>query len=173
MRWSPVIAVSLLLASCGPREAEPLVDLEAFTVVSHTMDDPFRDTRPADPDCDLETTGYELFGGEPSYGVDTARCGYVTASAPSLTHIDEGDRLHIRLWHFDLVAREPATATVAITVGGRTLFEKHLAIPGPSGLDAPTLQAPFDTEAGDRVHFHVRNHGSNSYALLEVTVGGQ
>lgn len=173
MRWSVVIAVSACTVACGARDPEPLVDLEAFTVVSHTSDDPFRDTRAPDPSCDLDTTGYELFGGEPSFGVDTARCGYVTVAAPALTHIDVGDPIHLRLWHFDLVAPEPATATVAIAVGGRTLFERNLAIPGPSGLDAPFFDAPFDAVAGDRVHFHVRNHGSNSYALLELTVGGQ
>ncbi len=172
MRWWAPIAVSVFVAGCGVREVEPLVDLEAFTVVSHEAADPFRDQAPSDANCDLATTGYELFGGEPSFGVDTMRCGYVTAEARALTHIAEGDQIHIRLWHFDLIAPEAATATVAIAVRGETLYEQFLAIPGPSGLDAPYFEAPFDAETGDPVHFHVRNHGSNSYALLELTVGG-
>lgn len=172
MRWWAAIAASSLVTACGPREVEPLVDLEAFTIVSHEASDPFRDEAPSDPSCDLATTGYELFGGEPSFGVDTMRCGYVTAATEALTYVETGDQIHLRLWHFDLIAPEAATATVAIAIGGRTLYERFLEIPGPSGLDAPYFEAPFDGKAGDPVHFHVRNHGSNSYALIELTVGG-
>lgn len=133
--------------------------------------DPFSATN-IDPTCDLASTGYELFGGEPSFGIDTERCGYVTVEQPARTNIEAGDLLHYRLWHFELRAAEPATARIAFALDRRTVHELELAIPGPSGLDAPYFEAPFDVSEGAPVHFHLQNHGSNSYALLELTVGG-
>lgn len=162
----------LMLAACGPREEVSLIDLEAFEIVSGASDDPYRDHF-TDQTCEPVATGFELFGGEASYGIDSDRCMYVTIAQPAATHVDEGDLLHVRMWHFELEAAAPATATVALALDGTTVWERFLEIPGPSGLDVPYFDAPTDVPEGATVAFHVRNHGRNSYSLLEITVGGE
>ncbi|MCS6760404.1 MAG: hypothetical protein MO852_16865 [Candidatus Devosia euplotis] len=162
----------LLVVGCGgPRVEEAVVDLMAFEVVSGQSDDPFRAFD--DGGCANPSTGFELFGGEPSFGIDAVDCAYVTVAQPTLTSIAEGDPLRFRLWHFELTAPGASSATVALALDGRVVHELYLPIPGPSGLDVPRFSAPFEVAAGAPLHFHVRNHGSNSYSLLEITVGGE
>jgi hypothetical protein len=130
-------------------------------------DDPFADHRPATVDCAfglgwlVEPTGLE---------VNTATCNYGAFVQPSLQPVVRGAQLSLRLYHFDLVAPEPATAHVAVLIGDRTIFEREVAIPGKADVYEVDLVADFDAPAGTPVVLHLHNHGQNNWTLGDFLV---
>ena len=161
-------------AACSPRIKEPasLIDHAAWRALEPS-EDPFIDKMPQDASCLVEAHGQEQLGGEDSYGIDTQDCGYITLGQPALVEIDEGDVLHMRLWHFELTAREEATSTIVVALDGQTTFERSIPIPADSGLEVPYWKATQDAPAGTQIQFHLRNHGTNSYSLIELVRGGE
>jgi hypothetical protein len=159
-----------LLSACGAKDEAPLVTDDRFIEVEASAD-PFLAGR-SFPRCEATTFGPELLGGERSFGVNGIDCAYVTVGQPALVEVDEGDLLHVRFWHFALLGLDTATATVVLTVGGHPVMERFIPIPAESELFAPYFEAEFSTGAGAPVLFHVENHGSNSYNLVELTRGG-
>ncbi len=57
-------------------------------------------------------------------------------------------------------------------IGDRMLWTDTRPIPGPAGLEATRVPLPEDVPAGTPIFFHVRNHGQNSYELLELSIVG-
>jgi hypothetical protein len=152
--------------------------------------DPFSPLRGAGHFCDPIGYGFEELAGEGSYGIESGFCNYVTAVQPSMTAIEPGDEVLIRLWHFALTAPDPGDAYIALQIGDRMLWQAMLPIPCRGGLigvapggdcpdnvrpavvDPPVFTADFSAPAGTPVYFHVQNHGENGYNLLEITIGG-
>lgn len=152
--------------------------------------DPFSPLRGPDHFCDPIGYGFEDLAGEPSYGVESGACNYLTVVQPARTAIAPGDEILVRLWHFALTAPSPSEAYLAIQVGDRLIWQARLPIPCRGGLtgatpggdcpdnpnraevDPPVFTADFAALPGTPVYFHVQNHGENGYNLLEITVGG-
>lgn len=130
-------------------------------------DDPFADHRPATVDCPfglgwlVEPTGVEI---------NTGTCTYGALVQPSLRPVVRGARLTMQLYHFDLVAAEPATAHVAVLIGERTIFEREVAIPGKADVYEVDLVADFDAPAGTPVVLHLHNHGQNNWTFGDFLV---
>jgi len=152
--------------------------------------DPFSPLRGPGHFCDPLGHGFDELGGEQSYGIESGFCDFVTAMQPSMTNIDAGEEMLIRIWHFALTAPDPGEAYLAIQVGDQMLWEARLPIPCIAGLigaheddcpdnpipgrvDPVIFNAPFSAPAGAPVYFHVQNHGQNGYNLIEVSVGGR
>ena len=55
------------------------------------------------------------------YGIQSGFCDFVTAMQPSMTNIDAGEEMSIRIWHFALTAPDPGKRT-AIQVGDQMLW---------------------------------------------------
>jgi hypothetical protein len=151
--------------------------------------DPFSPLRGPGHFCDPLGYGFEELGGEPTYGIESGFCNFVTAMQPSMTAIEPGDEILIRLWRFALTAPDPGVAYVAIQVGDRVVWEARLPIPCRAGLigasssdcpdnpnpaivDPPVFDADFAAPAGTPVYLHIQNHGQNGYNLIEIAVGG-
>lgn len=147
-----------------------MVTPEAWAVVSGALD-PYDARRPAGVTCDPAAIGPKLIGGEHAYDIDSKSCLFVTVAQPSQQEIFEGETLRLRLWHFELLG-PTGTATISLCFDAQPFFYKELAIPGPSGLDAPVWKAERDVPLGTPIQFHVANHGNNSYSLIELSVGG-
>lgn len=160
------------LVACGPDKPVPvpLVIPEDWKVVSGALD-PYDARRPKDAFCDPAAIGPYPVGGEVAYDIDGKNCLFVTVAQPTRVPVYEGETMLMRLWHFELIG-PTGTATVSVCFDGQPFFYKELAIPGKSGLDAPVWKAERDMPAGTPVQFHVSNHGSNSYSLIELSVGG-
>jgi hypothetical protein len=152
--------------TCSPGT---LVDHEQWQVV-HGAEDPFDSERPPIVNCSAEAARFEEFGGEPSFGVDTLSCDYVTVAQPSLRDVCAGDQLQIRIWHFELTAPSPGEAHIAVMLGEHSLFDSRYPIPSDSGLDFPVVTAPSDIAKGSPAVFHVHNHGDNSFNILELSI---
>lgn len=115
-------------------DARPALEVRAqrATLVSHAAWeriaaelDPFVD-RPKVVRCDGQAAAFEPLQDEASYSVDTGNCNYVTAYQRSLTDVRAGERLDVRLGHFELSAPEPAQAHVAVMLDGDSLRRRVL-----------------------------------------------
>jgi hypothetical protein len=98
-------------------------------------------------------------------------CNWLTLEQPSLRDIRAGDRVEIRMRHSALDAPQPnGSARMMFVIGDEVALVHEVLI--PSGFDFPDAvwTAPKDYPAGTELLFHVDNHGSNEYMLIEVNV---
>jgi len=130
-------------------------------------DDPFSDHRPDTVDC---TFGLGWLVEPRAIEVNTGTCTYGAFTQPTLAAIVKGAKISLSLYHFDLVAAEPATAHLAVLVGPHVLMEREIAIPGKANVYAIELVADFDLPEGSPVTFHLHNHGQNTWALDRLAV---
>jgi hypothetical protein len=146
-------------------EFVPLVDPMAWVQVPAPQD-PLADHRPDVVECPIGGWLFEPQGFE----VNTLQCNYAMFSAPSQTAVIAGSRVVATLYHFDLVAAEPATAHLALLLGDTILWETMVAIPGKA--DAFNVDVVVDTTvpAGTPVYFHLHNHGQNTWTVGAIEV---
>lgn len=142
----------------------PLIDLGAFEQTA-ASDDPF-DDRPSDIACEF---GFGLEDGFFEYESDL--CRYGAFSQPALAPIRIGDTIDFLLLHENLVSSDPsAQAHVAVAFGEDIAYEARIDIPAEANfLDAQWVST-LDVPEGTPVHFHLHNHGINSYRLAELSV---
>ncbi len=155
--------------TCEPSPAGvliPVVDPELWRL-AEPEEDPWRTFRPADISCPEGSRSSEDFAEMPSFGVDTGLCPYTTVTQRTGSAICEGESLYIWLWRFQLTGPEGAEATMAVALGDAVVWEQVVPIPARSALVAVTVPVP-PTPAGTPIHFHVRNHGDNTYQLLDL-----
>lgn len=160
--------------------ASPDQDVRATTrtsIVDHdrwwrlpASDDPFPD-RLVDVRCTPAAAMAEVLADERAYGVDTGACNYLTAEQPVQRAIAAGETIKVRLWHFALSASEPAQAHAAVWVDGIPVLDERVDIPGPGGLLVREHKLARGVALDAPVHFHLHNHGENSWALVEVSAG--
>ena len=132
--------------------------------------DPFTD-RLADVRCAPAAAMAEVLANERAYGVDTGACNYLTVVQPVLRALAAGETIKVRLWHFALNASEPAQAHAALWVDGIPILDEQIDIPGPGGLLLSEHELARGVALAAPVHFHLHNHGDNSWALVEVSAG--
>lgn len=160
-----------LCAGCGEDEGPctptALIDPQAWTSVA-LDEDPFAGDRSEGVVCDEEGIKIEDFGGETSLAVETRLCAFATVHQPTVADLGTCERILVRMWYFELLAPEPSEAHLALATDAGTIWEKTLPIPGPSGLIYESV--PVDAlPAGSELYWHVDNHGTNSYNLLEIS----
>jgi hypothetical protein len=97
--------------------------------------------------------------------VVTQHCNYALLEHPAQHAVPAGSTVQLELVHFDLDAREPATAHVALFFGDALQWEREIPIPSPAYVYHETFQATRALEAGEPVRFHLHNHGQNTWLL--------
>jgi hypothetical protein len=162
------------MAGCAEPEsdAEPelaaLVDVRAFAAVEPGAD-AFAAFRPADLDCEQPGYVLEPLGSELALELDTRACAHITVAQPTLLDLDEGDSILLRLFHFELTAPDPALAHLGLALDGTVVWEKEVPIPTASALVLERIPVTAPLPPGSALQFHVRNHGFNTYSLLEIS----
>jgi hypothetical protein len=156
-----------IVGGAAPRNA--LIAPELWLPVER-FDDPFAD-RPDVPRCPMSAVMAEVLSGEPVFSVNTGECDYVTVSQPIERAVAAGETIRVRLWHFELSAPDPAEAHAALLVDGLAALDERIPIPQPGGLISRELRLTRAVPAGALVHFHLHNHGANSWSLVEVSAG--
>lgn len=131
-------------------------------------DDPLPDHRPEMVVCGLAAWYYEPESA--ALEIDTNVCNYLEVGQPSLVAVEQGQTMQVILYHFDLVALEPATAHVAILLDGQVLWEREIAIPGEADVYVEEFESPISAELGSPVVLHLHNHGQNTWRLQELQV---
>lgn len=132
--------------------------------------DPFED-RPAEVVCLASGVIPQTLSGESVLDVETGACPYVTVTQPTQRDVLPGEVIKVRLWHFELSAPDPAEAHAVVMVDGLRVVDERIPIPAPGGLVVRQVRVERAIPAGAPVHFHLHNHGANSWALVEVSAG--
>jgi len=97
-------------------------------------------------------------------------CNWLTLSQLSLRDISAGDAVEIRMYHAQLTWPVGASARIMFVIGDEVAVDYEVPIPNVSDFPSETWIAPKDYPAGTQLLFHVDNHGSNEYMLIEVNV---
>ena len=151
----------------GPRpdgEFEALIDHPAWVQIE-AEDDPLADHRPAEFGCGVAGWYVE----NKHLEIDTNFCNYLAVGQPSLVAIEQGRRVRLGFYHFDLTSLNPALAHVAVVVDGAILWERDVEIPGDAAVYELEFEAPFSAPAGSDLVFHLHNHGQNTWALQNLS----
>lgn len=144
--------------------APSLIDHEAWTVAADSAD-PFPEHRPPEVTCPEWSYGLE---GE-VFEVETDDCNYLSLTQPSLVDLKAGDHVKATLWHLELWAPNPATAHIAVQIGEDVVWEESIPVPGSEKMYEPVWIVPEDRPAGTPIHFHLHNHGTNSWRFLSLS----
>lgn len=172
-----LLALGAWLAACegDPPPPEPtspsLVTLEAWEHVEDAGEDVFGPERPAGHVCDpVLGIGTEVFGADEVLEISTDFCDYATVRQPSLRALAPGDRVAIRMWHYELTFPAPAQAHLALALEGEVVWEEHIASPAAPAFVDGELAIDRALPQGSEIQLHVHNHGANSYDLLSLEV---
>lgn len=141
----------------------------ALWVVEGAERDPWADLRPDELTCPTNAVQTEDFAGRLTWGVDTALCAHATSVQPLLQDACAGETLFLWVWREALTGPEGATSTLAVRIGDEVVYEAATPIPAPPALLAISADIGEDHLAGESIWFHVRNHGANSYQLIELS----
>lgn len=152
-----------------PVQPRQLVDAYAW-VTAPAERDAFVAAKPQSVECPpVDGYGAVDFGGYPAFEVHTDFCDYITVEQPLGDDVDAGEYVNVRMWHFDLLAAEPATGYAAVAVAGTVRWEYETPIPADGALASYGWITDEPIAAGTFVQFHVHNHGINSWNLIEIT----
>jgi mono/diheme cytochrome c family protein len=102
--------------------------------------------------------------------VETGYCNYLSLTQASKAPINKGDNIHLVLWHGQLRFDEPQEAHVAVSVGGKVVFDQQVEIPSDGGIYDVAIPSTVDVATGEPVEFHLHNHGYNPWTLLTLDV---
>lgn len=99
-------------------------------------------------------------------------CNWLTLEQPSLRAIRTGDQVEIRAYHFTLTAPPGEKARLSFVVGDELAFDEEITIDPRFGSDflSTIWTAPKDYPQGTPLLWHVDNHGTNEYLLIEVNI---
>lgn len=97
-------------------------------------------------------------------------CNWLTLEQPSLRAIRAGDEVEIRMRHSALNAPQPGEARMAFAISDEIALDYEVLIPSNFEFPSVVWTAPKDYPEGTQLLFHVDNHGSNEYMLIEVNV---
>lgn len=124
--------------------------------------DAFLDHRPAVVECEPDT-GWLVE--EDALEVRTEFCNYLSISQQSLLDLDAGTELELVLSHSELNFNAPATAHIALSIGGTSIWESTVDIPSDGNLLKESLLLPAAVRRGDSIEVHLHNHGDNTWTI--------
>jgi len=97
-------------------------------------------------------------------------CNWLTLEQPSLRAIVAGDQVEVRARHAKLNAPVPGDARMSFVIGDEIALDYTVLIPSDFKHASNVWTASKDYPVGTPLLFHVENHGSNEYMLIEVNV---
>lgn len=148
-----------------------LVEAAAWDFQGKTRD-AFSGHRPGTIAC-LKGEGWVIEADE--IEIRTEFCNYLSLTQESLLSIPAGSILEFALSHSDLVFQNDATAHVALSVGGVTVWEREIDIPSEGEIYLQEISLDFAIAQRDSIEVHLHNHGSNSWTIhsLDAIVSGE
>jgi hypothetical protein len=97
-------------------------------------------------------------------------CNWITLGQPSLRAIRAGDQVEVRARHAELTAPVSGEARMTFVIGDQIALDYTVLIPSPFFFPSATWTADKGYPAGTQLLWHVDNHGSNEYMLIEVNI---
>lgn len=168
---APLAPVVLLACGCSQADPagakatpQPLVTLQGWSSVPHPQD-PFV-TASDLPDC-VEPT-FRIEDDQQWVEIDTTLCNWVTLAQAARVSVADGDQLEIDFSHYDLDAAAPASAELRLRFGDCDAWSKSIPIPSAALVYEERFRSPCSLNKGDKVLFHLHNHGQNTYQLKGI-----
>jgi len=155
-------------AATGPYSG-PIVNAFEWRAVPDGIA-PFGPPGPEQIPCGDLAIGPEEVSGVWVYSVDTGACNWHTMVQPAAVAMTPGDRLELRVWHYQLLADSPATAHLGLAVDGEIWGVAEEPIPSMSRMVVVEMTVPTATPVGAEVAFRLDNHGVNSWHLVDLTL---
>ncbi|MFV8751998.1 hypothetical protein ACNOYE_15740 [Nannocystaceae bacterium ST9] len=156
----------------GCQDPEPefvsLVDHSAWQFTP-AEEDPLVDHRPDVVDCGIAGWYPQLEGSE--LEIDTNFCNYASLRQDALAAIEVCTPIKVGIYHFDLLAPEPAQAHAALLIDGTIVWEKFIDIPGKAAVYEEEFPSPIAAPVGAEVMLHLHNHGQNTWTVLTIEAG--
>lgn len=154
-------------AALNPPDANvtelPLIDHKQWRSYDAALD-PLRSHQPAMVDC----TPPAWFIERNMLEVNTAECNYALLEHPSLLSIAAQTQVLLELWHFDLVAPEPAKAHAALLFGDELQWETTFDIPAPGNVHQFSFRATRALAKDEPIRLHLHNHGQNTWLIASL-----
>ena len=157
--------VEFEVVEAAAKQSLSLVDVDAWS-----EQDAAGDSLPGHRPAELQCPANSWYNEDGALEVETGYCNYLSLAQPSLSAVKAGDALHLVLWHAALAFERPAKAHVAVTIGGKRVWETSVAIPTEANIYDLRIPLDFDAPAGSEVEFHLHNHGYNSWTLLKLEI---
>ena len=132
--------------------------------------DPFNEYWSDHVKCGEDEHGVEMLADIWAYSIQTGECNWLTIKQPSLSVIYEGDIVRAEVWHFFLSALEPASALVGLATPDAILAEMVELIPQPARMIELEFVAQTTIAKHTPIYFHISNHGTNSWHLLNIQI---
>lgn len=169
-----VVAVAVAVGGCplGPlcEEKTPTVDPLGWTFVDNA-DDALWPAPAGAALCTAEEIQVQSFGEDDALEIDTRfGCGWATVSQPLQQDLRAGDDVQVRVFYFSQASFPEAQAEVAVALDGEIVVSELVDIPTGSDLIAPRVTLTRDVAKGSLAHFHIGNHGDNSWNLIELAL---
>ncbi|HIN85627.1 MAG TPA: hypothetical protein EYN06_04020 [Myxococcales bacterium] len=105
------------------------------------------------------------------FSVTTRDCNYLTVTQPILADLPAGATVQVRVWHFTITSG-PGSYHHLIAGGDpvKTVWDVTLEVPTDSGglLPYEPFESTVSIEKGEPLFWHLSNHGSNSWHLIEL-----
>lgn len=158
--------ITIVVDNSAPDDAmESLIRVEDWEMQT-ASEDSLAHLRP-DPVVCPDNAWYEEDG---AIEVETGYCNFLSIAQPSKAAINKGDNIHIVLWHGQLRFEEPAEARVSISIGGEIVWEDFIEIPNKGGVYDITVPSTIAAAEGEKIEYHLSNHGYNTWTLLTLEV---
>lgn len=138
-----------------------LVEAKAWDVQPRNRD-LLIDHRPETVDCPRDI-GW--LAEDDTLEIRTEFCNYAGLTQQALLELDAGTELELVFSHSQLTFNAPATAHIAISIGGNPIWDVNIDIPAAKALYKETLTLPFAVGKGDAIDVHLHNHGDNAWTL--------
>ena len=167
-----VVVVVVPLAGCPLAPVcevkTPTVDPLGWSFVDNA-DDALWPAPAGTPTCTADEIQVQSFGADDAVEIDTRfGCGWATVSQPLQQDLRAGDDVQVRVFYFSQASFPQDQAEVAVALDGDIVMSELVEIPSSSGLLAPRVTLARDVAKGSLAHFHIGNHGDNSWNLIEL-----
>ena len=184
--------LSLFLLGCQNHSEDEKISLSESTDYSHLRSsgslanpfdwiplrdamDPFfsffSDDASLNTSCLPEAHGIEEVSvGVWSYFIETEECHWLTLKQKLPFPLFVGDRIQLKIWHFDLNAPQRAVAHIGLSTDQENIIWVEEAIPQESRMIKEEGLISYDVLPGQWLYFHLDNHGANSWHLLEISL---
>lgn len=153
-------------------DASPLALAEGWTLVDAAQDPFATATGPEAVPCTEAAIRRPVVDDEVWLEVETLDCNAAALRAASLLPVAVGDRVEVRVWRYQLIVGD-AGYELSLHAGGpdgELLWARSLDLPGESGLWVDSHIVAAALPVGTPLWWRVRNHGVNSWNLIELSV---
>jgi hypothetical protein len=156
-------------AVCAARSTPWVIGDASLWIPVPLADDPFSDQAEGDPVvCQPIHYGPELEGEVLWFGIDTRDCGYITLRQPLPETLCPGDTVELRLWHFALTDAPFGYRAFLAFDRSTPAWQEEITPPATGMTVEGEFRVQKQVERGTPLYFHLSNHGTNSWGLLDI-----